>query len=255
MHPRIFLDNFWRNDIRNEIFVAMSFDSRYDARWEQIFRPAIESITFKDSNLKGVRVDIRKSGDSIISDIIDGIAHAQLVLADISVVSIFPTDGSAAVFRNSNVMFEVGLALACRQPVEVVLVRDDQEKILFDVSHISVKQFDPSAISDSTQLIRSLLLDRLRERELLMDLRLRKTLESLSQFEISTIIANSHHERLTWGGDSLPSAVAMAMPDLLQKQVVRLSHVRTRTTPDIYVWTQFGRVIADKLRDANGKDS
>src|SRR5690606_1495460 len=108
--------------MRNEVFVAMSFDPRFERRWEAIFRPAIESISVGGQQLRAVRVDIRKSGDSILSEINDGIGHSQLVLADISIVDRHMTDGTQRSFRNGNVMYEVGIALACRQPVEVVLV-------------------------------------------------------------------------------------------------------------------------------------
>jgi hypothetical protein len=74
MHPRVFLDTFWRNDIRDEVFVAMSFDPCFDERWNHIFRPAVESQPIGGKQLKAIRVDIRKSGDSILSEITDGIA-------------------------------------------------------------------------------------------------------------------------------------------------------------------------------------
>jgi hypothetical protein len=248
VHPRVFLDRFWRNDIRNEVFVAMSFDPRFERRWEGVFRPAIESISIAGRQLKAIRVDIRKSGDSILSEINDGIAHSQLVLADISVIDSLVTGGSQTSFRNGNVMFEVGIALACRQPVEVVLVRDDAEKLLFDISHIPVIRFDPANEAAATKLIQAALMDRFRERDLLKDLRLARTLESLTQFEINLIRTNSHLNALGWQGESLPAAVAMALPELLKKQVLRLAQLRTDRSPDIYVWTTFGRVIADRLK-------
>lgn len=251
MHPRVFLDSFWRNDIRNEIFVAMSFDPRFDQRWNAIFRPAIESISIGDQRLKAIRVDIRQSGDSILSEINDGIAHSQMVLADISVVDFMTVEGDRTPARNGNVMYEVGMALACRQPVEVVLVRDDAEKLLFDISHIPVIRFDPGNERASIDLIKRTLLDRLRERDLLKDLRLARTLESLTQFEINLIRANSGHKALGWQGESLPAAVAMALPDLLRKQVLRLAQLRTGGSPDIYVWTTFGRIVADRLEPSS----
>jgi hypothetical protein len=67
MHPRVFLDSFWRNDLKNEVFVAMSFDHKYDERWEKIFIPAIERYPIDGLTLKAIRVDIRKSGDSIVT--------------------------------------------------------------------------------------------------------------------------------------------------------------------------------------------
>lgn len=248
MHPRVFLDTFWRNDIRNEVFVAMSFDPRFDRRWDGIFRAAIESIAIGGQQLNAVRVDIRKSGDSILSEINDGIAHSQLVLADISVTDTLVSDSSQTSFRNGNVMFEVGIALACRQPVEVVLVRDDAAKLLFDISHIPVIRFDPANEPAAIKLIQATLMDRLRERDMLKDLRLARTLESLTQFEINLIQTNSHLPALGWEGESLPAAVVMALPELLKKQVLRLAKLRTEKHPDVYVWTTFGRIIADKLK-------
>src|SRR5262245_20399384 len=253
MHPRVFLDNFWRNDIRNEVFVAMSIDPHFDRRWEAIFRPAIESSPLGGQRLKASRVDLRRSGDSILSEIDDGIAHSQLVLADISIVQGLGSNGGHTPYRNGNVMYEVGIALACRQPVEVVLVREDAEKLLFDISHIPVIRFDPTDESGSVTLIHGALMDRLRERDLLKDLRLTRTLDSLTQFEINLIRTNSHLPALGWEGESLPAAVAMALPELLKKQVLRLAQLRTDKAPDIYVWTTFGRVIADRVKPVDSR--
>ena len=53
-------------------------------------------------------------------------------------------------YRNSNVMYELGIALACRHPSEVLLVRDDQDKFLFDVStipHVTLNFTDKSKAS------------------------------------------------------------------------------------------------------------
>ena len=250
MHPRVFLDNFWRNDIRNEVFVAMSFDLRFERRWEAIFRPAIESISVGGQQLRAIRVDIRKSGDSILSEINDGIAHSQLVLADISIVDSVVANGNPTSFRNGNVMYEVGIALACRQPVEVVLVRDDDGKLLFDISHIPVIRFNPADEAAGVKLIQAVLTDRLQERDLLKDLRLARTLESLSQLEVHWIRRNARLPSLAWAGETVPRDVALVLPDLLKKQVLRLCQLRTGTIPDLYVWTTFGRVIADKLMPA-----
>lgn len=177
MHPRVFLDNFWRTDITDEVFVAMSFDEKYDTRWNNIFVPAIEEKEIAGRKLKAIRVDIRKSGDSIISEINNGIANSQIVLADISVTDKTEGPNGPAYHRNGNVMFEVGFALACRQPVEVILVRDGREKIIFDLSHIPVIEFNPMKIQDSVDSIRGTISVRMQERDLIKDLRFHKVLE------------------------------------------------------------------------------
>jgi hypothetical protein len=248
MHPRVFLDSFWRHDLKNEVFVAMSFDHKYDERWEKIFRPAIERYPIDDLTSKAIRVDIRKSGDSIVTEINDGIAHSQLILADVSVTNRWQDDGKKFWCRNGNVMYEVGLALSCRQPVEVILVRDDTESLLFDISQIPVLQFQPQNHLESEELIRRALLDRLRERNLLKDLRVTQILESLSQFEINIIRQNAHLEFLAWKGPSYPAAVGIALPTILQKRILRLVKLENGENPNIYTWTTLGRVIANFLQ-------
>ena len=227
----------------------MSFRDLYDDRWERIFRPAVEAVPFGSLELKAVRVDERRSGDSILTDINSGIAHAQVVLADISVTDRWTENGEPRWARNGNVMYEVGLALSCRQPVEVILLRDDSEPLLFDLSHIPVIRFDPNDADAAISIIRTGIADRLRERDLLRDLRTTALLESLSQFEINVIRSNAHMNSLGWKCSSLPAAVAMALPSLLEKRILRLAQIASNENPDLYVWTTLGRVVVNFLKD------
>ena len=91
MHPNVYLRTFWRSSFRQSVFVAMSFAELYHPRYKEIIEPAIEAVTHRGDRLKAVRVDLSKTGDSILTDIIDGIAHSRLVLADVSVVGPFTT--------------------------------------------------------------------------------------------------------------------------------------------------------------------
>jgi hypothetical protein len=242
MHPRVFLDSFWRNDIKNEVFIAMSFDRKYDGRWNNIFVPAIEGVKILGKELKAVRVDIRKSGDSIISEINNGIAHSQIIIADISVIG---KSDDEMHHRNGNVMYEVGLALAFRQPVEVILLRDDDAKLIFDLSHIPVHKFNANDIDTSIGVIRKLIIDRISERNLIKDLRFTKVIESLGQFEINLIRSNAHLNILGWRGPSYPPAIATALPRVLEAGILRLEQLAKEDNPDMYVWTTFGRAVAD----------
>jgi DNA-binding transcriptional ArsR family regulator len=45
--------------------------------------------------------------------------------------------------RNANVLYEVGLAHAVRQPQEVLLFRSDRDRLLFDLSTVRVNAYDP----------------------------------------------------------------------------------------------------------------
>ena len=223
----------------------MSFDSNFDDRWQNIIIPAIESKKILNLKLRAIRVDIRQSGDSIISEINNGISHSQLVLADISKTATTETEEGVKIHRNENVLFEVGLAMAIRQPVEVILIRDDDDKLLFDVSHIPVIKYNPKNIDDSVKLLRGIITDRLKERELVKDLRFARTVESLGQFEINLIRTNAHLEVLGWKGPSYPPAIATALPRVVETGILRLAKLATEEKPDLYVWTTFGREVAN----------
>jgi hypothetical protein len=134
MHPNVYLRTFWRGTFRPEVFVAMSFGDAYLRRFTEVIEPAVGAVTYREKQLRARRVDLSKSGDSILTDIIDGVAHSAMILADVSVIGHDSKTGDP--YRNGNVMYEVGLALACRQPGEVLLVRDDKAPFLFDVSTV-----------------------------------------------------------------------------------------------------------------------
>lgn len=185
MHPNSYLNNFWRLDRRNEIFVAMSFDERYKQRFTDIIKPAIESINIEGQKIKAVRVDASKTGDSIITEIMDGISHSILVLADISSVGKDSVSGNP--YRNGNVMYEVGVALASRQPQEVLLLRDDSDNFLFDVSTIPHMTVDFVDKINAVNKIQSELEARLKESKYVLDSRVEIASASLTNQELLII--------------------------------------------------------------------
>jgi hypothetical protein len=42
VYPRDFFDTYWRTELRDEIFVAMSFDDEFAPAWRTAIHPAIE---------------------------------------------------------------------------------------------------------------------------------------------------------------------------------------------------------------------
>ena len=73
----------------------------------------------------------------------------QLFLADVSVIGRDERTGD--VYRNANVLYEVGLSLASRQPGEVLLIREDPQRFLFDVNTIPHLAFDFTAHGDQAR--------------------------------------------------------------------------------------------------------
>src|SRR3972149_11872807 len=108
MYPREYFDTYWRSEIRNEVFVAMPFHDEFTPIWTKAIKPAIENDN--TLNLKARRVDVSTLSGSIVVEIMDYIAHARVVLADISISESGKWKGQ----RNGNVLYEVGLTHALR---------------------------------------------------------------------------------------------------------------------------------------------
>ena len=127
----------------------MSFDQQFDARWERVLKPALEGIQRNGVNLTALRVDLGVASDAILTEILQHIGDASVIVADISAVG----DLGGRPIRNANVLYEVGLAHAARLPEEVVLFRSDQLKLDFDVAGVRVHRYDPDNDEDTARRV------------------------------------------------------------------------------------------------------
>lgn len=245
MHPNVFLKTFWRMDLKPQVFVAMSFAQQYKARYETIIAPAIESIAINNVRLKAYRVDTSKSGDSILTDIMEGVAHSQMVLADVSTIG--KDAGTQQPYRNGNVMYEVGIALACRQPQEVLLIRDDNDNFLFDVSTIPHMTIDFNQVDGARERLKGELMARLREQQYVNDARVQLAIERLSAEELTALkTASEYPPKTVWGRKDTGSVDFSAMastPRLLDKGLIQLAGRFVDGNP-AYRLTPLGTVVA-----------
>lgn len=251
MHPNSFLRTLWRTEMRDQVFVAMSFDERYRSRFENVIAPSIADIEFEGRRLQPHRVDLSKSGDSILTDIIDGVAHAQLVVADVSCVG--RDSATSMPFRNGNVMYEVGLALACRQPSEVLLIRDDKERFLFDVSTVPHMTIDFTSEARARSELRQAMEARLNERKLVADARISMAIASLTREEIEQLrVAAKYDVATVWGrrnSGSVDFTAMAAMPRLLDKGLAKVVGEFGGGNP-AYALTPLGREAAKLVATA-----
>lgn len=159
MHPNTFYSNLFNQEKRDEVFVIMSFADEFAPTWLNIIEPAIRDGV----KLKPNRVDNNESGESIIHDILDGIAHAHLVLADITCSIMRDRSGVIWPQRNGNVMWELGIAHVMRLPDEVVTIRADEEASIFDLTQFRAFPYAPRDAAGSRALIETLCKDRLKQ--------------------------------------------------------------------------------------------
>ncbi len=76
-------------------------------------------------------------------------------------------------------MWEIGVAHAFRQPSEVILLRSDDVRLLFDIGPIRVHKYDPTQREASRQLVESLIRDSIAATEQAKGLLVEKTIRAL----------------------------------------------------------------------------
>jgi hypothetical protein len=242
MHPNTYLRTFWRSEFRPEVFVAMSFAGAYEARFRDVIEPAIHGVTNAGRKLRANRVDLSRSGDSILSDIADGICHSELVLADVSTLGHDSKSGDS--YRNGNVMYEVGLALASRQPSEVLLIRDDQDRFLFDLSAVPHKFVDFTDTDTAIEEVRVALEERISERKIVNDARVLIAVATLTGQERQLLEGFAQYNmNQTFWLKKTNLAVLSAVPRLLDKGLIVATGI-TQDDQAMFRWTNLGYAVA-----------
>lgn len=249
MYPRDFFDTFWRPTIRDTVFVAMAFGDDLHPVWSKAFRPAIE----EDSRpLRAVRVDISTLAGSVITDILDGIAHSRLVLADISITK----SGRWSGQRNGNVMYELGLAQAVRQSTEVLVLRNDSEQINFDVAGIQVHQYDFGDFASARTLTAKLIADALAQIDRTKGLLVQRAIDALDAEAMSYLEgfgANAFHgpEASSMGAVLISISKNAALTRLQTLGILRCEPRHASGKPTFF-WTPFGKAVIARLGISRG---
>ena len=172
MYPK----KFW-NELRlpkwpNEIFIGMWFEKNNTSeRYDKIISKVIEQTPLKPRFFKEII-----TGDSIPIDIMTGIIECRLVLFDISAI----TKIGQEYIRNPNVMYELGLANTWRNPEEVIITRDDDGRLPFDIQSNGVIKYDINDREKAIEEIKETILFRLEQIEKIQKSMVRKAAESLS---------------------------------------------------------------------------
>lgn len=207
MYPADILNLFPPFGRTNQVFVAMSFDTGFDRIWESVFLPAIGEISVDGTPLTAHRVNLTRKGDSIITEIVQSIAQSRLILADISTTGWYRRWlRKSRPIRNSNVLYEVGIAHASRLPEEVVIVRSDSDPLDFDIAGVRVHQY-PARPESARDLVKSLVTDALKSIDQRRSIAVQKALQSLDpqMYMILQDFNDVPHPNLTTMGQVLAS--------------------------------------------------
>lgn len=118
---------------REKCFVIQPFqDDRYEKRYRDVFRPAIES-----AGLYPYRVDEDLGANIIITTIEEQIKSSALCFAEITA-------------NNPNVWYELGYAMAINK--KIVMVCEKDRELPFDIRHRKIIQYASQSTSDFYEL-------------------------------------------------------------------------------------------------------
>lgn len=123
-HDEIVIENITIAGGKPRAFVVMQFSDPYDQVYSDVIRRVCEEF-----GLEAVRADEIYGPGLIISDVVDQIQRAQVIIADISPA-------------NPNVYFEVGYALALRK--QIILLAKKGTPLPFGVSAFRVFFYEDS---------------------------------------------------------------------------------------------------------------
>ena len=244
MYPRNYFDLYRPHISEKMVFVGMSFAKETLYRWKNIFQPAI-----LDANLEPYRVDMDVPSDSILENIMRGILDAKFLLFDISM--------NKKRVRNGNVMYEIGLAHAMRHPEEILIVRSDNDPLLFDVSSIRIHSLDFNKANEAREHLSQLLLHLSVGMTSLKRIILDKIVESLDEVCLGFLAshANFSHFSLTDPTKAFePEAIVgrTAVRHLLDQGVLSLIWKKDEYKY-AYTWTYFGNALLEYLGFITGK--
>src|SRR5206468_11165811 len=110
MWTKFYFERFWESEQRNELFVCMPFHNEFDERFKNIINPSARFAKFE----RAIRVSQSTEGNVITDKIWNGIANSKMILVDLS------DDPKSKGHVNGNVLLELGVAQAMREPSAVV---------------------------------------------------------------------------------------------------------------------------------------
>lgn len=115
-----------------KIFVIMPYETKFDIVHNKI-KSSVDAVV-SSQNIQCYRLDEKKVPGMITEELVSEIKNSLLCIADV-------TNG------NSNVMWEVGYAMALNK--DVILIAQDDQVLPFDINHWRVIKYDRAQLDNT----------------------------------------------------------------------------------------------------------
>ena len=239
MWTKFFFERFWESGQRNELFVCMPFHYEFDERFAAIIEPSAKEVGFE----KAARVDQSTEGNVVTDKIWDGIANSKMILVDLT------GDPKSKGHVNGNVLLELGVAQAMREPSAVVIIRDqDLDTADFDVRGLTINR--PRNGKLTTEWLTDLLRGSVKNYDWSESKRVKAASESIDEIGLMLMWSNGRLPK-DWRhfntvGQS--AEVKLSVLRLMDLGILRLGTGGSNApTEHAYHWTPFGDQVIRRL--------
>lgn len=242
MYAKYFFERFWTGDQKNELFVCMPFHDSFDNKFINIISPSAKKAGFE----KAERVKEDWEANVITDRIFDGIANSKMVLFDLTDDPKSPCQFSKQV--NGNVLYELGIANAIREPEDILLIRESSSvKLPFDISGLNINIYDGGLEIDwlSNKLHKAL-----EDQKWYKSRRVKVAAESIDEFgfeimcQIGCRPPGFNHFNIA----GMPPEVRISVLRLIDLGILWFATgVDERGHEHAYRWTPFGREVIKHL--------
>jgi hypothetical protein len=114
-------------------FIVMQFTEKYNELFKEVIKPICEKYSYEC-----IRADDFHTPTLILSDIINSISNASIIIAEIT-------------SKNPNVFYEIGYAHAVQKPTILLCDKNKVEKLPFDISGFRTLFYE-NTISGKTKI-------------------------------------------------------------------------------------------------------
>ncbi len=241
MYPKHFFERFWEGEQKNQLFVGMAFDSSIKQRFK-IIHNASKKVGFD----KAFRVGIETEANSINDRIFDGIANSKMLLFDLS-------DDERINKINNNVIYELGIANAIREPFDIVLIRKKSEKdskLPFDIQGLHINFFENEL---TEEFIKRIVNDALKNQEWHKSKRVKIAAESIDENGLALMYSKgylpkgfNHFNTSGWDAEKKMSLLRLIDLGIIKFDCICMQDVSYYEWA--YHWTSFGYEVMKHLK-------
>ena len=233
MYPKHFFERFWESEQKNQIFVGLPFDGEVNNTFNTIDKAAKE-LGFE----KAFRVGLETEANSINDRIFDAIANSKILIFDLS-------DDTRTEEINHNVIYELGVANAIREPFDIILVRKKNEnktKLPFDIQGLHINFFEGEVTKD---FIKNIVESAIKNQEWHKSKRVRVAAESLDENGLTLInnIAKRPKGYNHFNSSEFDYNTKMSVLRLVDLGILKFAWAiwsQNKGYEYAYHWTQFG---------------